>query len=110
MFKFAWLIGGLVLAGTLSAQVEPHAGQWKTWVIPSGATYRLPAPPDAAGTAACSSRRVGWATNCSLPSCSTVRPASFRRGLTRKSRCSVKINLINRPCKPPPLLNGLRMV
>jgi hypothetical protein len=30
MFKFAWLIGGLALAGTLSAQVEPHAGQWKT--------------------------------------------------------------------------------
>jgi membrane-associated phospholipid phosphatase len=39
------------MATALSAQVEPNAGQWKTWVIPSGATYRLPAPPDAAGTA-----------------------------------------------------------
>uniref|UniRef100_Q01W83 Phosphoesterase, PA-phosphatase related n=1 Tax=Solibacter usitatus (strain Ellin6076) TaxID=234267 RepID=Q01W83_SOLUE len=52
MFKLASLIGGLVLAGTLSAQVEPHAGQWKTWVIPSGTAMRLPAPPDAVDTAA----------------------------------------------------------
>src|SRR6516164_7896119 len=29
----------------LSAQVEPNAGQWKTWVIPSGSSLRLPAPP-----------------------------------------------------------------
>jgi membrane-associated phospholipid phosphatase len=39
------------MAAALSAQVEPNAGQWKTWVIPAGAVYRLPAPPDAAGTA-----------------------------------------------------------
>jgi len=38
------------MAATLTAQVEPKAGQWKTWVIPSGSTYRLPAPPDEAGT------------------------------------------------------------
>jgi membrane-associated phospholipid phosphatase len=28
-----------------AAQVEPNAGQWKTWFIPSGKTYRLPPPP-----------------------------------------------------------------
>ena len=27
-------------------QVEPKAGQWKTFVIPSGAAMRAPAPPD----------------------------------------------------------------
>jgi hypothetical protein len=31
---------------TLLAQVEPGAGKWKTWVIPSGSALRLPAPPD----------------------------------------------------------------
>jgi hypothetical protein len=48
--EFASLVSGLALAGTLCAQVEPHAGQWKTWVIESGSALRLPAPPDAAGT------------------------------------------------------------
>ena len=52
MYKFISLIGGLALAGTLCAQVEPNAGQWKTWVISSGNALRLPAPPDAASTAA----------------------------------------------------------
>jgi len=52
MFKLVSLITGLALAGILSAQVEPHAGQWKTWVIASGSALRLPAPPDAAATAA----------------------------------------------------------
>ncbi|WP_128543228.1 vanadium-dependent haloperoxidase [Larkinella soli] len=28
----------------LPAQVEPTAGTWKTWFIPSGRAYRLPAP------------------------------------------------------------------
>jgi membrane-associated phospholipid phosphatase len=28
-----------------SASVEPHAGEWKTWIIPSGQAYRLPPPP-----------------------------------------------------------------
>ncbi|HEY1497440.1 MAG TPA: phosphatase PAP2 family protein, partial [Candidatus Solibacter sp.] len=60
MFKFASLIGWLALAGTLSAQVEPHAGQWKTWVIASGSAMRLPAPPDAAGTAA----EIAWVKAC----------------------------------------------
>ena len=29
----------------LSAQVERDAGQWKTWIIPSGRAMRLSAPP-----------------------------------------------------------------
>jgi membrane-associated phospholipid phosphatase len=60
MLKFASLISGLALAGTLCAQVEPHAGQWKTWVITSGSALRLPAPPDAAGTAA----EMQWVKQC----------------------------------------------
>jgi membrane-associated phospholipid phosphatase len=31
-------------------QVEPLAGNWKTWVISSGHDFRVPPPPDAAGT------------------------------------------------------------
>ncbi len=46
------LLAGFLFAGSLSAQVEPNAGQWTTWVIPSGSAFRLPAPPDANGTAA----------------------------------------------------------
>jgi membrane-associated phospholipid phosphatase len=38
-------------AGTLMAQVEPGAGKWKTWVIPSGDALRLAAPPDSHVTA-----------------------------------------------------------
>jgi membrane-associated phospholipid phosphatase len=26
-------------------QIEPHAGQWRTWVISSGRDYRVPPPP-----------------------------------------------------------------
>src|SRR5580700_3398133 len=52
-------LAGLALAASiaasmpasLSAQVEPGAGQWKTWVIASGSALRLPPPPDAATTA-----------------------------------------------------------
>lgn len=28
-----------------AAQIEPNAGQWKTWVLTSGSQFRLPAPP-----------------------------------------------------------------
>src|SRR5437870_8486995 len=48
----SFISGLLVLGSSLSAQVEPHAGQWKTWVIASGSAFRLPAPPDGAATAA----------------------------------------------------------
>jgi membrane-associated phospholipid phosphatase len=46
------VLAGIALATSLSAQVEPGAGQWKTWVIASGSALRLPPPPDAASTAA----------------------------------------------------------
>ena len=36
----------LLIAATASAQVEPHAGLWKTWVLSSGSQMRLPPPPD----------------------------------------------------------------
>ena len=52
MKKFISMMTVLLTAGSLSAQVEPLAGLWKTWVIPSGSAMRLPMPPDAAGTTA----------------------------------------------------------
>ena len=63
MFKLVSLISGLALVGPLSAQLEPHAGQWKTWVLTSGSAVRLPAPPDAAGTAA----EIQWVKECVAP-------------------------------------------
>ena len=35
-----------------SGGIEPKAGTWKTWVIPSGQDFRVPPPPDASATAA----------------------------------------------------------
>jgi len=35
----------------LAAQIEPDAGNWKTWVLTSGAEVRLAPPPGAAETA-----------------------------------------------------------
>jgi hypothetical protein len=35
-----------------SAQVEPKAGAWKTWVLTSGSQLRLPSPPDATASQA----------------------------------------------------------
>jgi hypothetical protein len=60
MHNFTWLIVGLSLACNMSAQVEPNAGQWKTWVIASGSALRLPAPPDANSTAA----EIQWVKEC----------------------------------------------
>ena len=50
----------VVMSGTVLAQspvnvprdLEPNAGKWKTWIIPSGSAYRVPAPPGAAETRA----------------------------------------------------------
>src|SRR5262245_53149565 len=39
-------------AQTLTDQIEPRAGKWKTWVLKSGSDLRLPAPPDTASTQA----------------------------------------------------------
>jgi membrane-associated phospholipid phosphatase len=47
-------------AGSLMAQVEPGAGKWKTWVIPSGDALRLAAPPDSQVTA----RELQWVKDC----------------------------------------------
>src|SRR5882757_937023 len=45
--------GGVSLAATEKAnQVEPGAGQWKTWLLSSGSQLRRPAPPDHAATKA----------------------------------------------------------
>src|ERR1700758_206771 len=33
-----------------SAQIEPNAGHWKTWVLTAGNQLRLPPPPDEAAT------------------------------------------------------------
>src|ERR1700693_923922 len=52
MFRFVCFAASLSLAGSLSAQMEPNAGRWKTWVIPAGGTLRLAAPPNDATTAA----------------------------------------------------------
>ncbi len=43
--KITVWIALLWLIMPLYAQVEPDAGTWKTWFIPSGKTYRLPPPP-----------------------------------------------------------------
>jgi membrane-associated phospholipid phosphatase len=52
MIKPATLvIATLTLTTGLFAQIEPQAGQWKTWIITSGSAFRLPAPPDSADTA-----------------------------------------------------------
>lgn len=45
LFVIGWLS-----ATQLNAQIEPNAGTWKTWVIPSAEAYRLPPPPDARAT------------------------------------------------------------
>ncbi|RNI31082.1 phosphatase PAP2 family protein [Rufibacter latericius] len=39
------LVAVLLMATHLQAQVEPAAGNWKTWFISSGKAYRLPSPP-----------------------------------------------------------------
>jgi len=42
---------GASMTCTLAAQVEPGAGTWGTWIIPSGSALRLPPPPDDQTTA-----------------------------------------------------------
>jgi len=41
----------IAFCGIACAQVEPTAGAWQTWVIASGAKFRLPPPPSDAATA-----------------------------------------------------------
>src|SRR6186713_1222292 len=44
MKKYSIIIVVFLIVVQLQAQVEPGAGNWKTWFITSGKDYRLPAP------------------------------------------------------------------
>ena len=44
MKKYSIIIVVFLMVAQLQAQVEPEAGNWKTWFIASGKDYRLPAP------------------------------------------------------------------
>jgi hypothetical protein len=44
MKKYSIIIVLFLIVVQLQAQVEPGAGNWKTWFITSGKDYRLPAP------------------------------------------------------------------
>jgi len=43
---------GQTRSSLASGQVEPNAGNWRTWVISSGRDYRVPPPPNPAQTQA----------------------------------------------------------
>jgi membrane-associated phospholipid phosphatase len=60
MKKLISYLLGASMTCVLSAQVEPGAGKWKTWVIPSGSSLRLPAPPDDQITAT----ELQWVKEC----------------------------------------------
>ena len=45
-----FIVASMAYAQPTSSQVEPNAGNWKTWVITSGKDFRVPPPPDSAGT------------------------------------------------------------
>lgn len=47
-----WAAAGLLVAATAFAQSPAHPGDWKTWVIRSGADHEVPAPPSAASSRA----------------------------------------------------------
>ena len=47
--KWSFFTLFLATAAALNA-ANPHAGDWKTWVIPSGTQHGAPAPPNAAAT------------------------------------------------------------
>src|SRR5215831_1220189 len=40
------LVATLPVWPQTTGQIEPNAGKWRTWVISSGADYRVPPPPD----------------------------------------------------------------
>src|SRR5215831_11241414 len=49
-----------MMTGSLMGQIEPVAGTWKTWVIPSGNAFRLTPPPDSDITA----MELRWVKDC----------------------------------------------
>ena len=52
MRTMAIAIALAVAPHSVVGQIEPQAGQWKTWVISSGSQFRLAPPPDQNNTAA----------------------------------------------------------
>jgi membrane-associated phospholipid phosphatase len=50
IFVFVAIGVTVPLSAQTSRQIEPNAGSWKTWVIPSAKDYRVPAPPGPAET------------------------------------------------------------
>ena len=46
----AIVLAACTLPLVAQAQVEPQAGNWKTWVIASGSEFRVPPPPGTAAT------------------------------------------------------------
>ncbi len=55
-----YILSVSMMTGTLMAQVEPGAGTWKTWAIPSGNAFRLPPAPDSDITA----MELRWVKDC----------------------------------------------
>jgi hypothetical protein len=51
MYRIRLLMTVAALAPSLSAQVEPNAGTWKTWVLSSASASRLAPPPTDDSTA-----------------------------------------------------------
>jgi len=60
MHKITKYLLGISFVCHLSAQVEPTAGQWKTWVIASGSALRVGPPPAADITAT----ELAWVKEC----------------------------------------------
>src|SRR5436190_21814330 len=54
------LVSLLIVIWPVSAQVERDAGQWKTWIIPSGSAMRVAAPPASDIT----STELNWVKDC----------------------------------------------
>jgi len=54
--RLVFVLGALAVTLPIGAlaggPIEPNAGTWRTWVVSSGADYRVPPPPGAAGTQA----------------------------------------------------------
>jgi membrane-associated phospholipid phosphatase len=60
MHRITKYLASISLVCHLSAQVEPTAGQWKTWVLASGSALRLGPPPASDVTAT----ELEWVKSC----------------------------------------------
>src|SRR5215203_75587 len=43
--KLCFLFVSMAFVFQIQAQLEPHAGKWRTWFITPGKAYHLPQPP-----------------------------------------------------------------